>query len=197
MKTTIAKKIIVLVGLVMLITNLSAQRAVYDTNMTAAERRNLLNGIMKEFNYKYVFQGKVISTNYITVAKGEDIYENFPFYLIEVQRVLKGDIKKGTIEIMGPGGNHHKKGDGVEFISSEGFDYPPGEAIYFSNCDAEVGITDSSVVNTNLKTLIYYDGIPLSNGELVKGPRELTQCFSSLSEFYDYLRTNGFKIDGQ
>lgn len=74
----------------------------------------------------------------------------------------------------------------------------PVQCSNFTDYLQEVDVKDSGVVNTNSKSLEFGGAIPLSNGEWVKQESGITQYFSTLSEFYDYLRENyGVKIESK
>jgi len=143
---------------------------------------------------KYIFQGKVISSKQdVKMRTGEHSYNKVISYLVQVQKVIKGDMQKGTIEIIGWADPTIYYDDGTiqRMILSEGNgnDYvPPGEGIYFSY--KEKNIKDTNSVNTNSKSLEFDGAIPLAKGELVKQEGGITQYFSKLSDFYAYISAN-------
>jgi hypothetical protein len=120
---------------------------------------------------------------------------------VQVQKVIKGDIQKGTIEIIGwsDPNTYYDNGHIQQFIIADGnpSDHtPPIEGIYFSYKNYGGILKDSSDVNTNSKSLESWGGIPLSNGKLVKEKAGISLYFSSLAEFYSYLSANyGVKIE--
>jgi hypothetical protein len=191
MKTSNIKKITVLFSVLLLFINLTAQ-----TSDSATKRKAMCDQIMKM--YKYVFEGKVVSSKVIRVKADKDYYKDANSYIVQVRKVIKGDIKKGTIEIIQyiPGNVYDKYGKILEVLESEdggGNDFP-NEGIYFSYKDGN--IKDSGVANTNSKFLEFDGAIPLSKGELVKQKRGVSEYFSTLSDFYNYLSANyGVKIE--
>jgi hypothetical protein len=117
--------------------------------------------------------------------------------LVEVQKVLKGNIHKGTIEIMyGPGHGYiyYDNGEVQEFSQSDAAPPPPTEGIYFSS-----GVKNwNDSTNSNSKSLDFAGAIALSNGKIVKERRGITQYFTKLSDLYAYIKTNyGIDVDGQ
>ena len=109
MKTTNTKKLLALLGLVILFTDLSAQN-------DSAHKKEISSELMRS---TYIFEGKVFSYKGYTI-KINGINVNSNSYLIEVDKVIKGNIRKGTINL----------------VKSEplSFDYHsilPGEGIYF------------------------------------------------------------------
>ena len=62
--------------------------------------KKICDEYMKIFSYKYIFEGKTISSKYITVKTGERSYYNYTSYLVQVHKVIKGNIQSGTIEIL-------------------------------------------------------------------------------------------------
>ena len=162
---------------------------------TAGER-GICNSYMRT---KYIFEGKIDSGKYVTVKTGEYTYANFTAYSVEVDKVIKGNIKKGTIEIIQSAfGDYYKGPEGIKSgpRTFDGPDGPPQEGLYFCWDTTRTGKV-LYFKNTNAKTLKFFEGIPSSNGEIKKDPRGgLSLYFSSLSDFYAYLSTNyGIKIE--
>jgi hypothetical protein len=177
----------------------------------SVRKREVCSAYMKA---TYIFEGKLDSSKYYTVKTGEGysdqhktdkgvFYSNFTCYLVEVDKVIKGNIKTGTIEII-------EYADGTVFVghdhrmskqSSEPMDGPPGKGVYFCYDTAGYGYGMASYYkNSNAKSLSIRGGISSSNGEIKKtgDGRGITQYFSSLSEFYTYISTNyGIKIDNK
>ena len=159
--------------------------------------KKICDEYMKIFSYKYIFEGKTISSKYITVKTGERSYYNYTSYLVQVHKVIKGNIQSGTIEILQAAPGITYRGDG--YTESMGkaadMDYSvPNEAIYFSN--QAVDVKDSGFKNTNSISLLFYDGIPESNGILKKEKWGISRYFSTLSDFYNYISANyGVKIE--
>jgi hypothetical protein len=148
---------------------------------------------------KIIFQGKIISSKpgvRVKISGGRSV--NLDFYLVEVQKILKGNIQKGTIEIT------QKSGDGIVYdekgniqyqvMQEDGTPPPPSEGIYFSHSFKN----DSTINNSNSKSLDFIGAITLSNGEIVKERRGITQYFTKLSDLYAYIKANyGIDVDGQ
>ncbi len=193
MKTVNIKKTIALYSVLLLSINLSAQKT-----DSAARKKAMCNKIINM--YKYVFEGKVISSKQdVRIRTGEHTYSKANSYLVQVQKVLKGDIQKGTIEIIGwsDPNTYYDNGEIQRVIIADGNsgDYtPPIEGIYLSY--KIKNIKDSNNVNTNSMALEFDGAIPLHNGELVKEKRGISQYFATLAEFYAYISENyGVKIE--
>ncbi len=154
-----------------------------------ADKKAQCNSIMKA---TYVFEGKVDSSKYFTIKTGEYTYANFYAYLVEVKKVIKGNIQKGTIEIFTPApGDTYKGPNGIEsYKSAEGYSIPPVQGLYLC-WDKTKGITQSCYANSNTKTLSYYDGIKATNGVINKNPDyRITEYFSTLADLYAYISAN-------
>jgi hypothetical protein len=193
MKKIITKKIWIVLGLILLFANISAQND--------AQKKSECDSYLTPS--KFIFQGKVISSKLRIRRKvSEHKYLNFDSYLIQVQKVIKGDMQKGTVQIITGtyGIGFEDTGKISEYVSTDGSRYdniPPSEGIFFSN-EGIVDVKDSSAANTNSKSLQFWCAIPLLNGELVKEKRGISQYFSTLSDFYAYISANyGIKIDAQ
>jgi hypothetical protein len=161
-----------------------------------AHKRGMCNSLIKKS--KYIFEGKIDSSKYITVQTGQYTYYNYMSYSIEVNKVIKGNLQKGTVEILQQAiGVVYKGPNGV--ISgpknSERVDGPPAKGVYFCFDTTRKG-KPLYFKSTNNKTLRFFDGIPSTNGEIKRDPRGgLGDYFSTLSDFYNYITSNcGVKI---
>ena len=174
MKTIKTNNIIVLIGLMLIWLNMSAQ--------LPRGKKVMSDELMKS---SYIFEGKVISYKHdykIKVREGE--YRSYSSYLVEVKKIVKGNIEKGTINVLL-----------AVVLSSDGNITIPGEGLYF--CYEGEPIKDSSVVNTNSKSLEYVCGESMANGELKKDDNDnLINYFPTIAEFYKYISANyGVKIE--
>jgi hypothetical protein len=192
MKTKYTHRIIALLGAVMLFINLSAQ--------SVKAKKDKCNGFMYN-TQMYIFEGKADSSKLYSVKTGDKTFINYYCYLVEVLKVIKGNIQKGTVEIIenAPGGvSKWRNGMYVESGPVADAQYGvPGHGLYFCY-DKAAYITDSYYKNTNAKTLQLEDGIPIDDGVIRKEPKGygLGNYFTSLKEFYDFLRKNyGVKIE--
>jgi hypothetical protein len=185
MKTIIVKQIAALMGLAILFTNISAQND--------AGKKGECDAYINPSTY--IFQGKIISSKLGVRRKvSEHKYLNFNSYIVEVDEILRGSIQKGTIEIItGVYGIGFEDSGKIQHYIAFDRDpsdiIPPNEGIYFFN-EKEVDIKSPSIDNTNGKSLQFWSAIPLSNGELKKETRGITQYFSTLSDFYNYISEN-------
>jgi hypothetical protein len=149
----------------------------------------------------YIFEGKLDSSKYFTIQTGENTWENFMAYLVEVDTVIKGNIQKGTIEILQIAKGVEKIFPDGSVLSgpdiSDGPDGPPSQGLYL--CGDTTGWKMASYFNnSNAKTLSFWGGEGVKNGKLNKDPRGrgLGSDFSTLAEFNDYIRANyRVKID--
>jgi hypothetical protein len=171
MKTTFAKQIISLLGLVMLFTNLSAQS---DTNNA---RKKMCDEVVKKS--QYIFVGKPISSKCIKVTSG-GIYT---LVLMDVQKIISGFLKKGTVEIYKEGGT----AGGETVLVTDDIQMPDGLALYFC-IDAGNDAINSGVSNTNSKVVKIWDIVSIS-GNKISG-QGIGKYFSSLPELYNYLSVN-------
>ena len=137
------KTLITFLGLVLSFTNILAQK---DTN----GEKKTCDEYMR--SSKYIFEGKVISSKYVTIKTGEYTYVNYNAYLMQVKKVIKGNIQKGTITILEGASGYTYKGPDHSESSHRGADDPggiPEEGIYFSE---ELGnVQDSNFTNTKRK----------------------------------------------
>jgi len=126
----------------------------------------------------YIFEGKVISMHDYKVKGDENPRKSYYSYLVEVTKVVKGNIQKGTINIIIP-----------NVYGSEGSHITAAnEGLYF--CD-DSPVKDSSVTNTNSKSLGYAFGATMANGELIKNNHDdLIGYFPTIKDFYDYISEN-------
>jgi len=168
MKTPIVKKILTLLGLVMVVVHLSAQT-------DSSGRKQMSDELMKN---SYIFEGKVISIHRYTHKINEEEYKIYTSYIVEVKKVVKGNIQRGTINILIP-----------DVHISDGQIIMPKEGLYF--CYTDSPVKDSSVTNTNSKSLEYYCGESMEKGELKKDSDDnLINYFSSIADFYAYISAN-------
>jgi hypothetical protein len=139
-------------------------------------KKQFCDDVMRD---SYIFEGKVISQHNYKVSGDENRYRSYTSYIVEVTKVVKGNIQKGTVNILKING-----------ISAEGAPFIlPDEGLYF--CDKDSSVKDSSVANTNSKSLEYYCGDSMSNGELKKDNNDnLIDYFPSIKDFYDYISEN-------
>jgi hypothetical protein len=155
------------------------------TNTFAQPQNGNKKGICDEMmKCSYIFEGKIISMHSYKTKEDEDKYRGYSSYIIEVKKVVKGNIHRGTINVLLPFG-----------ISKDGNPVVPGEGLYC--CYTDSPVKDSSVVNSNSKSLEYVCGDSMSNGELKKDNNDnLILYFSSISDFYNYISANyGVKIE--
>ena len=140
-----------------------------------ATKKSMCDEMMK---CSYIFEGKVISSKYYTIKSGEKP-ESYTSYLVKVNKVVKGNISNGTINIIIPNG----------VISSDGYISIPNEGLYC--CSEDSPVKDSSTINTNSKSLEYYCGDSMFNGELKDDANDnLHIYFSSIADFYAYIKAN-------
>jgi hypothetical protein len=163
---------------------------------TTGEKKTC-DGYMKS---TYIFQGKIISSKRdVKMRTGKHTYVKVNSYLVQVEKVIKGDIHQGTIELIGwsDPNTYNDNGEVQRIKITDGNigDYtPPTEGIYFSY--KAKNVQDSNSTNINSKSLEFDGAILLNNGELVKQKIGITRYFSSLSDFYNYLSANyGVKIE--
>jgi hypothetical protein len=157
---------------------------------TATHNKRICNSLMKR---TYIFEGKVDSEKYFTIQTGQYTYVNFYAYLVEVTRVIKGDIHKGTIEVFQGAPGYTEKGpDGMIYTKSDDGPVPViKEGVYFC-WGTDKYMSKSCYANTNNKILNYNDGIAATNGIINKS----NWYFSTLSDFYAYISANyGVKIE--
>jgi len=166
MKTIVAHSILVLV--VLLSSNISAQ--------PADGKKQFCDEMMRE---SCIFEGKVISMHIYQVSGDKNRYRSYLSYMVEVTKVIKGDIQKGTINIIIP-----------NVYGSEGSHLTaPNEGLYF--CDEDSPVKDSSAANTNAKSLGYYYGATMASGELIKNNHDdLIGYFPTIKDFYAYISEN-------
>jgi hypothetical protein len=192
MKTTITKKIMTILMSVMVYASVSAQ-LITDTAM----KKNICDQYMKA---PFIFEEKLDSSKYFTIKTGEYTYENFMSYLVEVKKVIKGNIQIGTIEIVQYADGYIYKGTDhwESAMSSEDRGSPPAYGLCFC-FDTNGYRMASNFKNSNSKTLRFYDAGSVTNNEIKKDPRGgLGLYFSKLSDFYDYISANyGVKIDNK
>jgi hypothetical protein len=113
--------------------------------LNEAHKKGVCNAYMRA---NYIFEGKIISSKYITIKTGERTYANFSSYLVQVNKVIKGNIQIGTIEIVAWAPGITYKGDDhtVGGLIYDGPAPPPDEGIYFTK--VEEHRKDSNVANT-------------------------------------------------
>jgi hypothetical protein len=119
--------------------------------------------------------------------------------LVEVTKVIKGNIKKGTVEVFQPADGVTYKGPdgGGSSQSKDGPGPAINEGVYMC-WDKGIQMRKSCYSNSNGKTLWYNYGLAATNGIIKKDPRGLDESvyFSTLSQLYDYLSANyGVKIE--
>ncbi|HTA26340.1 MAG TPA: hypothetical protein VK809_01020 [Bacteroidia bacterium] len=159
-----------------------------------AGKKAMCNSYMKS---TYIFEGKVDSSKYITIKTGQYTYYNYTVYFMEVNKVIKGDIQKGTIEIeQAADGITYKSPDHTESLhSDDGSPPPPNQGLYF--CSNKAG-KPLHYQNSNAKSLHFYDGESVTNGMIKKWQRGtgLSEYFPTVAEFYAYISENyGIKIE--
>jgi hypothetical protein len=146
----------------------------------------------------YIFEGKIDSTKYFTVKTGEYSYQNFYAYLVEVTKVIKGNIQTGTVEILqhAPGITYQGPDGGAEFQPRDGPGNPPSRGIYLC-WNKDEHMTHSYYANTNGKSLRRYGEIPVTgDGKIPQERFGISFYFSTLSDFYNYISANyGVKIE--
>jgi hypothetical protein len=148
----------------------SSLKAQVDTS----RRKEFCDGLMK---CSYIFQGKIISSRYYTIKTDEE-FKSYTSYLVEIDKVVKGNIKKGTVNILLP-----------NILSSDGYIWVPSEALYC--CYDDSPVKDSSTINSNSKSLEYYCAEAMSNGELKRDNNDnLIIYFPSIADFYAYIKAN-------
>ena len=114
---------------------------------------------------KYIFEGKVVSSKVIRVKADKDYYEDANSYVIQVRKIIKGDIMIGTIGMIQymPGNIYDKDGKilGVLESEDEGRNDFTSEGLYFSY--KKVSTIDTNTANTNSITLEFDGGVPAAN----------------------------------
>jgi len=172
MKTIIMNSLLAIT--ILLCTNISAQYI--------ASKKTISDELMKN---TFIFEGKIISYKHdFTIRRNEHNHIDYMSYLVEVKKVIKGNIKTGTINLLI-----------ANVPTSDGQIGLPGEGLYF--CFAEAPKKDSSVANTNAKSLEYDCGESMANGELKKDDHDnLIGYFPTIAEFYAYISANyGVKME--
>ncbi|MBS1647893.1 MAG: lamin tail domain-containing protein [Bacteroidetes bacterium] len=196
MKPTITKKIIALIYAIIISATGFAQ-----TKNDSTERRKIVcDEIVKQS--AYIFEGKLIS---IKDFKGQD-NNHYTSALIEIQEVIKGNIQKGTIELITedsyyeeevtPSQNGNSNADVKSHTISIVHDASQvvynGTALYFCS-GTEKGTTTSGVINSNNKSLFVIDGVPFTNNiihqEGIKGLR-IGSHFKTMSDLYTFMKNN-------
>jgi len=134
---------------------------------------------------KYIFEGKLISKHLYEIKQDDYGTKSYNSYLIEITKIIKGDIKKGTINVLIP----------IIKVYDGQLPVPPAEGLYF--CGDKAAIKDTGVSNTNFKSLEYDCGESMENGELKKDNNDnLIHYFPNIPDFYNYLSANyGVKIE--
>lgn len=145
-------------------------------------------------NTPYLFQGKLDSVKYFTVKTGENTFANYVSYLVEVDKVIKGNIQPGTIELV-----YYAEGityKGTDHISSTKFSEPaetaPSKGLYLG-LDSTGHSVASYYKNSNNKTLFFHGGVSVaSDGTINKDPRilDLGNYFPNIADFYTYISAN-------
>jgi hypothetical protein len=161
----ISNIIILLAGLISSCVNL---------NLSAQSKKALCDELLKN---AYIFEGKVISVKDFKIKADCNYYKYYHSYLMEVKKVVKGAISKGNVDVLVP-----------IIHSDDGHITVPNEGIYF--CYSEAPVKDSTVSNTNLKSLEYDCASSMTNGELKKGHDNIIHYFPTISDFYSYIRDN-------
>jgi hypothetical protein len=146
---------------------------------TVGSKKTISDEMMK---CAYIFEGKVISNHSYKV--NVDRYITYTSYLVEVNKVVKGNIQKGTINILLR-----------DVHSFDGHKVVPKEGLYC--CFNDAPTKDTTVTTTNSKSLTYYCGDSMANGELKKDDNDnLIGYFPTIAEFYKYISANyGVKIE--
>lgn len=183
MKTIKANNIAVLIGLIIVCLNTHAQ--------PPTGKKAICDELMKN---PYIFEGKIISSkHYYTIKTGEYTYENYNSYLVQITKVLRGNIQKGTINLLQPTIGYTYKGpdhwEGGMQPSDGELPNAPIEGLYF--CYAQTSMKDSIYQSTNTIAVEYYCGESMSNGELKKDDNDnLIGYFPSITDFYAYIKAN-------
>lgn len=186
MRTINIKQLTTLILASLLCTYISAQSG-QDTSL----EKQICDGYM---NTPYLFQGKLDSVKYFTVKTGENTFANYVSYLVEVDKVIKGNIQPGTIELV-----YYAEGityKGTDHISSTKFSEPaetaPSKGLYLG-LDSIGHSVPSYYKNSNNKTLFFHGGVSIANdGTINKDPRilDLGNYFPNIADFYTYIKAN-------
>jgi hypothetical protein len=189
------KSILVLISISMIYIHTSAQSTV----PLDSARKRICDQLMKS---NYAFEGKVISVKkyqkkiaegYSKEYKGYGTtFENYYCYVVEVQKVVKGNLVIGTVKVF-------EDADGVVFAGNgytesagraEKAMVPSGAALFF--CFNAANLQSDTVVSaSNTQSLRFYEGDPISGDTIIKSQSYgLSWNFSTLTEFYTYLNAN-------
>jgi hypothetical protein len=183
MKTIKASNIIITIGLLLLCLDISAQ--------PPTGKKAISDELMKN---PYIFEGEIISSqHYYTIKTGEYSYENYNSYLVQVTKVIRGNIQKGTINLLQSVPGVIYRDSNMTRLAGQpsdgGVPNVPKEALYF--CYRELPTIDSSYKTTNTMAVECYAAESMSNGELKNDNYDnLILYFSSKAEFYDYISAN-------
>jgi hypothetical protein len=135
-----------------------------------------------------IFEGKIVSRNKAFWGSGNNIYTSFT---VEVAEVVLGNIIKGTIEIIVPGGQLEKDGIGydaeIHGIACEGYSTFFCEASSLSS-----GITLTNTISLSIVDNECYDlngklSPPSSSGGGDVDPYYVKDPFLNISEIYNEL----------
>jgi len=182
METKITKKIIALISAIIMSVNAFAQ---FDTNFSKKEACDYL---IK--NSTCIFEGKIIpsSKKLFTTNDGA----TYSSVLVEVENIIKGNLQKGTIEIIKFQYQTDKNGNRQSFESEDMYEpeIPNELSLFFSTENKQVP-NASGITKKNNMPLKIIEVIPASSNTIPKqDPRCLLKDFNTLDELYDYLNIN-------
>ena len=148
--------------------------------------KKLLDPVMKQTTS--IFEGKLVSSTSFTTSAGE-IYSSA---LINVEEVIRGSLKKGTVEINELIGRIDKDGNKESFHSSsptKRVNTVEGTAVYFCSNDKNTP-ANSAASKTNLIPIKVYEVVSFSQDKIKSSSSNLEKHFKTLPDLYQYLSTN-------
>lgn len=177
MKTTVTKKLIALLGGVVMLFSSTSIKAQHSAGDTLEMRKSKLDNLIKQ--NPYVFVGKLISTKKFTGTDKVEYVSN----LFEVNEVIKGDLKTGTVEIVEQYFDRQLSRDFQSIVIN---------GTTFNFClDAKEVTKNSGVSNTNSKTLSISDATAFSGDKITQRFNySVFRLYKTMSEFYSDLSKN-------
>lgn len=137
-----------------------------------------------------IFVGKAISYKVFKSKNGS----NAASVIINVTEVIKGNINKGTVELVFPCSGAVDSVTYVEISNEQ--EIPQSDAIYFTKNAGDWAL-NSKIANSNNLTLEINAILPFNaNNELTKINGRIWVSFNKVTEVYDYFEKNyGIKVD--
>ena len=147
--------------------------------------KNALDKLMNKS--PYIFVGKAISSKAFKTIGGRIATS----VILDVTEVIKGNISKGTVEIVIPGGAI----DNEQTVIIDGIQIPESDAIYFTNNAGKL-VLNSKIANSNNLTLESNSILSFNKDNEITGKYYVIWgSFKKVTEVYDYLEKNyGLKV---